>query len=163
MPPRSLFDLSKFDQDNVVADIEAIREVNPQRHEFEQLSWICHADIPNGEVAGVLEIPEDPWWGRGHVPARPLMPGVLMLEAAAQLCSWAVHQVLDASEHPGKIFGFGGIDNVKYRSVIFPPARLVIIGKASDVRRRRAIFDCQGYLGDMEQLIFQASITGLWV
>jgi len=163
MPPRALIDPTRLDPSRVVADIEAIRSKNPQRYEFEQLSHICHLDLDLGEVAGVLDVPEDPWWGRGHVPGRPLMPGVLMLESAAQLCSWFVHQVYDA-EHAGRIFGFGGIDAVKYRAVIFPPARLVVLGKRVEVRPRRAIFDTQGFLGDdLSQMAFEARITGMWV
>ena len=156
MPPRSLIDLTKVDPAQVVADIETIRKSNPQRYEFEQLSHICYMDQEGGELAGVLDVPADVWWGRGHVPERPLMPGVLMLESAAQLCSWFVH-------HPGRIFGFGGIDNVKYRSAIFPPDRMIIVGKAQSIRPRRAIFETQGYHDDMERMIFQATITGLWI
>ena len=161
MPPRTLFPLDSFDPNEVVADIETIRQSNPQRFEMEQLSWICHFDRETGEAAGVLEIPEDPWWGAGHVPGRPLMPGVLMLEAAAQLCSWCVHQLYDASQHPGKIFGFGGIDDVKFRGTIVPPHRMIILGKKVDLRPRRAVFDTQGYVDG--RMAFQAKITGMWV
>ncbi|MCB9825731.1 MAG: beta-hydroxyacyl-ACP dehydratase [Planctomycetes bacterium] len=164
MPRSALFDVASLDLDHVVADIEAIREHNPQRYEFEQLSWICHMDVEAGDVAGVLEIPEDVWWGRGHCPGRPLMPGVLMLECAAQLCSWFVHQVYDSSQKAGRIFGFGGIDDVKYRGIILPPARLVVIGKRVEVRPRRAVFDTQGYLADdLSRMVFEARITGMWV
>jgi 3-hydroxyacyl-[acyl-carrier-protein] dehydratase len=163
MPPRQLVDLSKIDPDNVAYDIESIRAVNPQRLEFEQLSHIAFADFETREVCGVLDVPAEPWWGPGHVPMRPLMPGVLMLESAAQVCSWFVHQVIDPSENPGKIFGFGGIDGVKFRSAIFPPDRLIIVGKAVKVSRRRAIFDTQGYHADKERVVFEARITGLWV
>ena len=163
MPPRPLLDLAKIDPDHVFADIEAIRQSNPQRYEFEQLSHICYADMEVGDVVGVLDVPEDPWWARGHVPQRPLMPGVLMLECATQVCSWFVHQVFDKEKYGERIFGFGGIDKVKYRSVIFPPDRLIVVGKCSDIRERRAIFDTQGYHGDLERMVFQARITGLWV
>ena len=163
MPPRALFDLSAIDPDRVVFDIEQIRQHNPQRFEFEQLSHICHVDLEAGDVVGVLDIPEDPWWARGHVPMRPLMPGVLMLEAAAQVCSWYVHQVYDASKYGERIFGFGGIDRVKFRSVIFPPDRLVIVGKRAEIRPRRAVFHTQGFHGDLERMVFEAKIAGLWV
>ena len=163
MPPRAIFDPSRIDPARVVADLETIRKSNPQRYEFEQLSHIAHADFDTGEVVGVLDIPADPWWGRGHVPARPLMPGVLMLECAAQVCSWFVHQIYDGSEYEGRIFGFGGIDNVKYRSAIFPPDRLVVLGKCSKINHRRATFETQGFHGDLERMVFEATITGLWV
>ncbi len=163
MPPRSLFDLSNVDPDRVVADIEKIRAHNPQRHEFEQLSHICHLELEPGEIVGVLDVPEDPWWAKGHVPQRPLMPGVLMLESAAQLCSWYVHQVYDASKYGDKIFGFGGIDGVKFRSIVFPPDRLLIVGKRSEIRPRRAVFDTQGYHAESMRMVFEARIAGLWV
>ena len=67
------------DEAGEILDIEQIRAHNPQRYEFEQLSHICHVDLEAGEIVGVLDVPEDPWWARGHVPQRPLMPGVLML------------------------------------------------------------------------------------
>ena len=162
MPPKTLIDLAKVDPDKVVADIEAIRQHNPQRHEFEQLTHICHFDIEAGEVAGVLDVPEDPWWGRGHVPMRPLMPGVLMLEAAAQVCSWCVHQVYGPEGHGAdRMFGFGGIDKVKFRNVLFPPARMLILGRKADLRPRRAVFDTQGFVDG--KMMFQAQITGMWV
>ena len=163
MPPRSRFDISQLDPDAVVADIETIRKSNPQRYEFEQLSHICYADLEAGDVVGILDVPEDPWWGKGHVPARALMPGVLMLEAAAQVCSWYVHQIYDATKYEGRIFGFGGLDKVKFRSTIFPPDRLVILGRCIELRPRRATFEAQGFHGDLERMVFQAKITGLWV
>jgi 3-hydroxyacyl-[acyl-carrier-protein] dehydratase len=163
MPPKTLIDLTRIDPDAVFADIETIRRSNPQRYEFEQLSHIAYADFEDREVCGVLDIPADPWWARGHVPDRPLMPGVLMLECAAQVCSWFVHQVHDGEAHRGRIFGFGGIDAVKYRSALFPPDRLVVVGKCVKISPRRAVFDTQGYHADLERMVFQATITGLWV
>ncbi len=164
MPREALFDVTHVDPARVVADISAIRAHNPQRYEFEQLTRICHLDVEAGDVAGVLEIPAEVWWARGHCPGRPLMPGVLMLECAAQLCSWFVHQVYDASQKQGRIFGFGGIDAVKYRGMIVPPATLLVLGKRVEVRPRRAIFDTQGYLAhDLDHMIFEARITGMWV
>jgi 3-hydroxyacyl-[acyl-carrier-protein] dehydratase len=163
MPPKALIDIATVDPDQVLADIEAIRQHNPQRHEFEQLSHICYFDKEAGTVAGVLDVPADPWWGAGHVPARPLMPGVLMLESAAQVCSWFVHQIYDAKKYEGRIFGFGGLDNVKFRSTVFPPDRMIILGHCKELRPRRARFEVQGYHDGMQRMIFQADITGLWV
>jgi 3-hydroxyacyl-[acyl-carrier-protein] dehydratase len=161
MPVVPLFPLERVDPEAVAADIEDIRRANPQREEMEQLSRICFVDVDAGEVAGVLEIPEDPWWGRGHIPGRPLMPGVLMIEAAAQLCSWFVRRVYADADYGGRFFGFGGIDDVKFRGAIFPPSRLLILGKRLEIRTRRAVFDTQGYVDGTP--MFEARITGMWV
>ena len=163
MPRQALFDITTIDLDNVAVSIGAIREDNPQRHEFEQLSHICHYDLETGIAVGVLDIAKDVWWARGHCPGRPLMPGVLMLECAAQLCSWFVHQIYDAS-YKNRMFGFGGIDNVKFRSTIVPPERLVIVGQRLEIRPRRAVFDTQGFMASAPtKLAVEAKITGMWV
>jgi len=161
MPPRALIPLEIIDVDRVVADIEAIRKTNPQRYEMEQLSRIVHHDSETGAVAGVLDVSEEPFWARGHIPGRPLMPGVIMIEAAAQLCSWAVRQVYDTSEYSDRFFGFGGIDDVKFRGTVFPGQQMIILGAKNEVRPRRAVFDTQGWVEG--RMVFQAKITGMWV
>jgi 3-hydroxyacyl-[acyl-carrier-protein] dehydratase len=161
MPTQPLVDLSKVDPASVVADVEEIRKANPQRFEMEQLSRICYVDDGAGEVAGVLDVPEHPFWERGHIPGRPLMPGVVMLEAAAQLCSYFVRRVYDAAEYGSRFFGFGGIDAVKFRGTVFPGQSLLILGKRVEIRSRRAVFDTQGYVDGRP--VFEARITGMWV
>ena len=161
MPTPPLVDLGKIDPSKTAADIEAIRKANPQRFEMEQLSRICFLDIDAGEVAGVLDVAEDPFWARGHLPGRPLMPGVVMLEAAAQLCSFFVRCVYDPKEYGERFFGFGGIDAVKFRGTVFPGQSLVVVGKRIEIRSRRAVFDTQGYVEG--SMVFEARITGMWV
>ena len=161
MPTPPLVDLGKIDPSKTVADIEAIRQANPQRFEMEQLSRICYLDIEAGEVAGVLDVDEAPFWARGHLPERPLMPGVVMLEAAAQLCSFFVRRVYDPKEYGERFFGFGGIDGVKFRGTVFPGQSLLVVGKRLEIRSRRAVFDTQGYVEG--SMVFEAKITGMWV
>ncbi len=161
MPAAPLIDLARIDPAATVADIEAIRAANPQRFEMEMLSRIVHAADAAGEVAGVLDIPEDPWWARGHIPGRPLMPGVLMIESAAQLCSYFIRRIYDPVEYGERFFGFGGIDAVKFRGVVFPGQSLLVLGRQAELRPRRAVFDTQGFVEG--KMVFEARITGMWV
>jgi 3-hydroxyacyl-[acyl-carrier-protein] dehydratase len=161
MPSAPLFDRSLVDPKRVVADIEEIRRANPQRYELEQLSHIAYIDADGSTAAGVQLVPEEPWWARGHVPGRPLMPGVLMLEAAAQLCSFAIRRAYDPGAYVDRFFGFGGIDDVKFRWIIVPGDTLVVLGKRVELRPRRAIYDTQGWVDD--RMCFEARITGMWV
>jgi 3-hydroxyacyl-[acyl-carrier-protein] dehydratase len=165
MPPKPLIDLAKVDPSRVVVDVEGIRRSNPQRLEFEQLSWLCHVDLDpvtqTGELAGVLEVPKDPFWARGHVPGRPIMPGVLMVESAAQLCSYAIHQVYRDDPQPGRIFGFAGLQDVKFRGTVLPGQRFLVLGKSVEIRPRRGVFDTQGYVDG--QMVYEGRITGMWV
>jgi 3-hydroxyacyl-[acyl-carrier-protein] dehydratase len=161
MPTPPLFDLANVDPSRTVADIDEIRDANPQRFEMEQLSRIVYVDDAAGEVAGVLEVPDEPFWARGHIPGRPLMPGVVMLESAAQLCSYFVRRVYDAKEYGHRFFGFGGIDAVKFRGVVLPRQTLLVLGKRVEIRSRRAVFDTQGFVDG--SMAFEARITGMWV
>ena len=161
MPTKPLVDLAKIDLGATVAPIEEIRKANPQRFEMEQLTRIVYVDDEAGEVAGVLEVGDAPFWARGHVPERPLMPGVIMLEAAAQLCSYFVRRVYDPVEYGARFFGFGGIDAVKFRGTVFPGQTLLVVGKRLEIRSRRAVFATQGFVDGAP--IFEATITGMWV
>jgi 3-hydroxyacyl-[acyl-carrier-protein] dehydratase len=162
MPPPPLFALARLDPEHAYADLETIRRYNPHRFEMELLTRICHFDLEAQELAAVYDVPREPFWARGHIPDRPIMPGVLLIEAAAQMCSYAVHRAweIQGIDKEG-FFGFGGIDDVKFRGIVFPGDRLLILGKPIDVRPRRAVFLTQGFVEG--SLVFEASITGMWI
>jgi 3-hydroxyacyl-[acyl-carrier-protein] dehydratase len=108
----------------IVADIEAIRRLNPQRFEMEQLTAIVLDDQERGIAIGYRDTSEDDFWVRGHMPNMPIMPGVLMCEAAAQLCSY---QTTSQNLVGSQMLGFGGLDEVRFRGPVSPGARLVIV------------------------------------
>ena len=62
MPPEAVFDVSKLDFDHIVADQEAIRRVNPQRFEMEQLTAIVHVDPQQNLVVGYKDVRADEFW-----------------------------------------------------------------------------------------------------
>ncbi len=157
MPPTLLYDLSTVDMNKVVVDMEGIRSVIPQRHEMELLSGIIHIDDPNDCIIGYKDITVNDFWVRGHIPGRPLMPGVMMIECAAQLCAyWTMKKQPEMG-----FVGFAKCDNVRFRGTLVPPARLIMIAKLTEINRRRAVADCQGlYNGTM---VFEATITGMSV
>lgn len=155
MAPPLLVDLTTIDLDRVVMPIEEIRRFNPHRYEMEQLTAIAHLDREAGQIVAVRDVRDDEFWVRGHIPGRPLLPGVLMIEAAAQMCSVYFKCV---SEDP-RFLGFGGVDGVKFRGQVVPGDRLVLLGQALELRDRRAVFNTQGVVGD--HLVFEARITGM--
>jgi len=128
-----LVDLSKVDFDNPIADIEEIRKYNPQRFEMEQLTAVVHTDPEQHICVGYLDLKPDAFWARGHMPGMPLMPGVLMCEAAAQLSSYYVVSTKLMSENA--ILGFGGLDGVRFRDPVLPGARLVVVIKLTKMRK----------------------------
>jgi 3-hydroxyacyl-[acyl-carrier-protein] dehydratase len=155
MPPKPLFDLDSLDPSNVVAGSEQIRQCNPQRHEMEHLDGILHLDLDDGVIVGFKDVREDEFWVRGHIPGRPLLPGVLMCEAAAQLCSFYYRQALEL----GKFLAFGGMQDVKFRGAVVPGDRLMLIARKVDIRPRRAVFSCQGFVDG--QMVYEGTIVGM--
>lgn len=156
MPPPLLVDLSKVDLDCVALSREQIYEKYlPHRFEFSLLDGVCAFDHDAGTVVAFIDIRADAWWIRGHVPGRPLLPGVLMLEAAAQASAVAATVLRD---HKG-FLGFGGVDNCKFRDTVTPPSRLYLLCALSDYRPRRIISKNQGVVDG--RLVFEADITGL--
>src|SRR5947208_8593866 len=90
MPPPLHLDPAGLDFGRVVADLDAIRRVNPQRFEMEQLTAIVHVDPGQHIVAGYKDVALDEFWTRSHMPGYPTLPGVPMCEAAAQLCLYYI-------------------------------------------------------------------------
>lgn len=131
-----IIDLALLDLDRPIADIEDIRKQNPQRFEMEQLTAILYEDAERVACAALKEVTEDEFWVRGHMPGMPLMPGVVMLEAVAQLSSYITqkHDLLGAA-----MVGFGGVDDVRFRGVVTPGDRLILMVELKKVRRGRMI------------------------
>jgi 3-hydroxyacyl-[acyl-carrier-protein] dehydratase len=156
MPPVFHLDPAGLDLTRVIGDQEAIRKVNPQRFEMEQLTAIVYVDPSQHIVVGYKDVQADEFWVRGHMPNYPLLPGVLMCEAAAQLCSY---YIATNGLMQGDFIGFGGLENVRFRSPVRPGDRLVLIGKAIKLNRRQAVFNVQGLVGNT--MVFHADVLGL--
>jgi len=156
MPPPLIVDPATLDLTRIVADREAIRQVNPQRYEMEQLTAIVLVDREQQMVVGYKDVSADEFWVRGHLPGYPLLPGVLICEAAAQLCSYyiVVTHLLE-----GDFLGFGGLENVRFRSPVRPGDRLLLIGKAVRIKRRHTLFTVQGFVGPT--MVFHGDIIGM--
>jgi 3-hydroxyacyl-[acyl-carrier-protein] dehydratase len=157
MPPKVLFDISHLDLDKAIVDQEGIYKVNPHRFEFMMLDGIVHVDRDTGRIVGYRDVTEDEFWVRGHIPGRPIFPGVLMIESAAQLVSYYV-----MSGCPDKRFlGFGGVTDVKFRGAAVPGDRVVLLGQMMEIRSRRCMGQVQGFVNGAQ--VFEGRITGMWM
>ena len=154
MPPQFLFDISAIDLTGVVFDQEAIRQYNPQRGHMEQLNGIVYADGPLGRLIGYKDVKADEFWVEGHIPGRPLYPGVMMIEAGAQLASFYTKKFLGWKG----FLGFGGVDEVKFRTQVLPGVRMHLLGQKIWERHRRVNCRIQGVVNGT--ICFEATITG---
>jgi len=152
-----ILDFSEFDLDRVIADIEEIRRYNPQRYEMEQLTAIVFDDVERGICVGYKDITDQEFWVRGHMPELPLMPGVVMCEAAAQLCSFHTqkHNLLGC-----EMIGFGGLEEVRFRDLVRPGDRFVIMAEKLKCRRGAMLVSrFQGFVN--ERMVVDGKIKGI--
>lgn len=153
-----ILDFDQYDLNNVLADIEEIRKYNPQRYEFEQLTAVVHEDAKLSVCVGYKDITENEFWVRGHMPGIPVMPGVLMCEAAAQLCSYfATRYDLIGTD---LMLGFGGLDKVKFRDPVRVGDRLVLVAKLLKVRRG-ALIACGFQCFVKQQIVCEGKLKGI--
>ncbi len=157
MPPKPIIDLAELDTSKVDIPKDDIYRVNPHRFEFQQLDGIYFIDYENYIMAGYRDVRDDEFWVRGHIPGRPLLPGVLMIEAAAQLVSYY------AISHAKKsgFMGFAGVNDVKFRGTVRPGKKIIMLGKMVEQRPRRYTGDTQGFVDG--KMVYEGRITGMWV
>ena len=93
-----------------------IASILPHRDPFLLLDEVVEL-VAGERVTASYRVPEDGWWFAGHFPERPVMPGVLIVEAMAQTGAVAV---LVEEENRGKIAFFAGIDDCRFKRIVSP-------------------------------------------
>lgn len=157
MPPTLLLDMSKIDLSKVVFNRDDILTVNPQNYEMQQLDGIIWYNKEANEILGFKDVTEKEFWVRGHIPGRPLMPGVIMVEAAAQLSSFYVKKIVGTEG----FIGFAGIEEAKFRQTVLPGQRLLLLGKLLKFNPRRFSFGVQGIVDGA--MVFEVTVSGMKV
>jgi 3-hydroxyacyl-[acyl-carrier-protein] dehydratase len=109
---------------------DAIESILPHRAPFLLLDEVVEM-VPGERVAATYRVPEDGWWFAGHFPERPVMPGVLIVEAMAQTGAVAV---LAEEENRGRIAFFAGIDDCRFKRVVSPGETLSLVCEIEQVR-----------------------------
>ncbi|HKX45293.1 MAG TPA: hypothetical protein VJP77_01120 [Planctomycetota bacterium] len=157
MPSAPHLDLTEIDPARTVVGPESLRKVLKQRGTFELLDRVVHFDAEVGTVAGVVPVRRDAWWAADHIPGRPLFPGALMIEAAAQLCTY---HFLAAHPEFGDVFvGFGGLDGTRFRQTVEPDCDLLVVGLRKRVRSRMFTYSVQGYVDGT--LVVESDVLGV--
>lgn len=156
MPPPMLIDLDALDLERVVTTQDEIYTRLPHRHEFRLLDGLVYRDNQATSAVAFINIQDDGFWVRGHLPGRPLFPGVLMIEAAGQLAAYMAGEVKGYSD---KFIGLGGVDKAKFRDTVVPNCRMYIAMVPIEIRARRIICATQGMVN--KRIVFEAEICGM--
>ena len=117
-----MIDPALAEEQAVQIDIQRIMEMIPHRHPFLMIDKIVDA-VANVRATGIKNVSINEAFFQGHFPARPVMPGVLIIEAMAQTAAVLVMSSL-GQEADGKLVYFMSIDGVRFRRPVVPGDRL---------------------------------------
>lgn len=116
-----------------VLTIEDIHRLLPHRYPFALVDRIIRY-VPGKEAVGIKNVSFNEPHFQGHFPGKPIMPGVLIIEAMAQVGGIVVTQMPDL---PPGLFMFAGIDKVRFRRPVVPGDQLVMTVELLSVKARR--------------------------
>jgi len=109
---------------------EEIEAILPHRDPFLLLDEVIELE-PGKRVVARKKVRDDEFWTQGHFPGRPVMPGVLIVEAMAQAGAVAV---LSEEENRGRLALFAGIDGVLFKRMVEPGDELELTCELETVR-----------------------------
>jgi UDP-3-O-[3-hydroxymyristoyl] N-acetylglucosamine deacetylase / 3-hydroxyacyl-[acyl-carrier-protein] dehydratase len=128
-----------------VMDIKSIMRLLPHRYPFLMVDRIL--EMSDTEITGIKNVSINEPFFQGHYPGQPIMPGVLILEAMAQISGILLSRHL---EHAGKVAVLLSLDRVKMRRPAMPGDQLVLKAQALHVRPRTGHCKCQALIaGDV--------------
>lgn len=117
----------------VILTVEDIHKLLPHRYPFSLVDRIIEY-VPGERAVGIKNVTFNEPHFQGHFPGRPIMPGVLIVEAMAQVGGVVLTQLPDAE---GGLFLFAGIDKVRFRRQVIPGDQLVMTAELLYIKRRR--------------------------
>jgi 3-hydroxyacyl-[acyl-carrier-protein] dehydratase len=160
-PTFPAIDLNSFDFTKPLLGVDVVEKVLPHRHEMMLLDGIVHVDKTQHTIIGFKNFGTTDFWVRGHFPQYAVLPGVLMVEASAQLT--AFYMLHTAVLSPDRLFGLGGIEETRFRETVRPGERLILVGHGVRVSPRMTRFRTNGFVkrGDKYDLVFETTVLGV--
>jgi UDP-3-O-[3-hydroxymyristoyl] N-acetylglucosamine deacetylase/3-hydroxyacyl-[acyl-carrier-protein] dehydratase len=136
--------IAKFGTDALL-DIRQIAKILPHRYPFLLVDKVIEIE---GEtrIKGIKNVSFNEHFFQGHFPGTPIMPGVLIVEAMAQVSGLLFAQRL---EHTGKLAVLLSMDHVKLRKSVVPGDQLILISETNRLRKRTAQCQCKAMVGDV--------------
>ena len=130
-----------------VYDARAIQDILPHRYPFLLVDRITEL-VPGERIVGVKQVTINESFFQGHFPGAPVMPGVLIVEAMAQV--GAVYALNQLEDRDKKLVLFSGIDNARFRRPVVPGDTLILtvtpVRVGSRVQRMRGLAHVDGQL-----------------
>jgi len=135
--------IQQFGSDAIL-DIRRIQKILPHRYPFLLVDKVTEVES-DVKITGIKNVTFNEQFFQGHFPGTPIMPGVLIIEAMAQISGLLFAQKL---EHTGKLALLLSMDNVKLRKTVVPGDQLILTAEVVRIRKRTAQCQCKAMVGD---------------
>jgi len=157
MPTELLADLDSLDLSQVIITHDEFYSYLQHRGTFAVIDGVLHHSKETGIIVGYKDITTDQWWGKDHIPGRPIFPGVLMVEASAHLGTYEFYSRYPEAQHV--FMGFTGINRTRFRAVVEPDCRILFVGKLTRTRNNLFTYCSQGFVD--KKMVFEGEVTGM--
>jgi 3-hydroxyacyl-[acyl-carrier-protein] dehydratase len=138
-------------------DVMRIMEMIPHRHPFLMIDRVVDV-VTNVHATGIKNVSINEPYFQGHFPTRPVMPGVLIVEAMAQTAAVLVVHTL-GPEAEGKLVYFMSVDNARFRKPVFPGDSLHV--RVTKQRNRGNVWKFEGRAEVRGQLMAEAVFAAM--
>lgn len=138
-------------------DIRKIMELLPHRYPFILVDRIVEM-VPGERIVGLKNVTINEPFFQGHFPGAPIMPGVLIIEAMAQVGAILVNASRSEEKRKGLIY-FMGIDKARFRKPVIPGDQLIF--EIIPVKRRANVFKMSGKATVDGTLVAEAEVMAM--
>lgn len=142
-------------------NVQEIQEYLPHRYPFLLVDRVTNYDLENGVITGTKNVSINEYFFQGHFPQQPIMPGVLIIEALAQLAGILALKRAGVTVADGYLFYLAAVDASRFKKPVHPGDQLQLRAQLVNERALMLKFKCEASVGDSQVCTNEIILAGV--